>query len=75
MNYQALKDYDVFTRIQRGESIIQIGSFKAPDDDIATVYAQKIYDEQDWAEMQVVRRDHIIKIKVPEGVFAQKGVK
>jgi len=73
--YRDLKDYDVFTRLQRGDNLIQIGSFEAPDDDIATVYAQKIYDEQDWSEMHIVRRDNIIKVRAPEGLFAKEGVK
>lgn len=70
-NNHDLKDYDVFTRLQRGDNLIQIGSFKAPDDDIATVYAQNIYDEQDWSEMHITRRDHLIKVRAPEGIFAR----
>ncbi|MFD1360837.1 hypothetical protein [Lentibacillus salinarum] len=74
-DYQQLRSYDVFTRLQRGDNLIQIGSFEAPDDDIATVYAQKIYDEQDWSEMHVVRQNHLIKVKAPDGLFEQEGVK
>jgi len=74
-SYGELRDYDVFTRLQRGDNLIQIGSFEAPDDDIATVYAQKIYDEQDWSEMVVVRRDHLIGVRRPEGLFEKEGAK
>ena len=73
-SYPALKDYDVFTRLQRGANLIQIGSFKAQDDDIARVYAHKIYDEQDWSEMQIIRRDNLIQVRALEGVFAREGV-
>ena len=69
-NNQELKDYDVFTRLRRGENLMQIGSFKAPNDDLAFVYAQRIYDEEDWTEMQIVRRDNMISVKETEGLFA-----
>lgn len=68
--YPVVWDYDVFTRLQRGANLIQIGSFKAQDDDIARVYAQQIYDEQDWSEMHIIRRDNMIEVRKPKGVFA-----
>lgn len=74
-SYGEAREYDVFTRLQRGDNLIRIGTFEAPDDDIATVYAQTIYDEQDWSEMIVVRRDHLIEVYRPQGLFEKEGVK
>ncbi len=64
------KDYDVFTRIRRGDNLIRIGSFKAPTDELAYIYAQRIYDEEDWAEMQLIRRENVINVKGIQGIFA-----
>jgi len=72
--YKDLKDYDVFTRVRRGANLMQIGSFKASDDDLAFVYAKRIYDEEDWMEMQIIRRDNMISVKEPDTLFSKKGV-
>lgn len=52
--------FEVFTRIAPGEPMSHIGTLNAPDIDLARVYAWRIYDEEDWADMWVVPRDEIV---------------
>jgi 1,2-phenylacetyl-CoA epoxidase PaaB subunit len=66
-------EYDVFTRIKRGNDLIHIGTVEAETDDLAKVYATYVYDEEDWIEMCVIRRDHIVHIRQPEGLFEKEG--
>jgi len=73
-NIQELKDYDVFTRLKRGAELIKIGNLRAPNDDIAGVYANIIYDEQDWAEMFIVRQENLIGVREIKGIFAESEV-
>ncbi|MFM1654535.1 hypothetical protein ACI7RC_20915 [Brevibacillus sp. B_LB10_24] len=65
-------EYDVFTRIKRGDNLVHIGTVEAQTDDLAKVYATYIYDEEDWVEMCVVRRDHIGWVRHPEGLFKKE---
>ncbi len=51
--------FEVFTRVSAGDPMIHIGTLNAPHVDLARVYAWKIYDEEDWADMWVVPRDAI----------------
>ena len=51
--------YEVFARISPGDPMSHIGTLNAPADDLARVYAWRIYDEEDWADMWVVPRDAI----------------
>ncbi|MFC0558376.1 hypothetical protein [Halalkalibacter alkalisediminis] len=67
-------EYLLLTRIKRGDDLIQVGSFKAVSDDLANVYAQHIYDEEDWVEMHVVRKDALIHVRSPEPLFNKEGV-
>ncbi|QGQ46345.1 hypothetical protein [Metabacillus sediminilitoris] len=64
-----LIDYVLFTRIKRGDDLIQVGSFKAVSNELAEIYAQHIYDEEDWVEMQIVPKDAMICIRKPEPLF------
>lgn len=64
-----LIDYLLFTRIKRGDDLIQVGSFKAVSDELAEVYAKHLYDEEDWVEMQIVPKDALISIRKPEPLF------
>lgn len=66
-------EYDVFTRIKRGDNLVHIGTVEAPSDELAKVYANFVYDEEDWVEMCVVRRDNISWVKHPEGLFEKEG--
>jgi 1,2-phenylacetyl-CoA epoxidase PaaB subunit len=67
-------EYDVFTRINRGDDLVHVGAVVAPTDELAKIYAQYIYDEENWVEMCVVRRDRIHWVKQPEGLFKKEGV-
>jgi 1,2-phenylacetyl-CoA epoxidase PaaB subunit len=67
-------EYLLFTRIKRGDDLIQVGSFLAENDELARIYAQYIYDEEDWVEMQVVRKDAFITVRLPEPLFEKEGV-
>lgn len=51
--------FEVFCRIEPGEPMCHIGTLNAPDLELARVYAWKIYDEEDWADMWVVPREAI----------------
>jgi len=62
--------YDVFARKNRGEPLHHVGYLDALDDELARVYAWKTYDEENWFEMCVVRRSHIIPVNLAEGPFA-----
>jgi hypothetical protein len=67
-------EYLLFTRINRGDDLIQVGSFLAENDELAKVYSQYIYDEEDWVEMQVVSKDAFIPVRLPEPLFEKEGV-
>ncbi|WP_175638483.1 hypothetical protein [Metabacillus schmidteae] len=67
-------DYLLFTRIKRGDDLIQVGSFKATCDDLAKIYAEHIYDEEDWVEMHVVPKESLICLRSPEPLFKKEGV-
>lgn len=66
-------EYEVFTRIKRGDNLIHVGTVEAPTEALAKVYAGYIYDEEDWVEMCVVRRDNIKWVIQPEGLFVKEG--
>ncbi|ARK28905.1 hypothetical protein [Halalkalibacter krulwichiae] len=68
-------EYLLFTRIKRGDDLTHVGSLKAVNDDLAKIYAEHIYDEEDWVEMKVVRKDAIITVRNPEPLFEKEGVK
>ena len=63
--------YDVFARKDRGDQLTHIGYLDAMDDETARVYAWKTYDEQNWFEMCVVLRSHIIPVNRDDGPFAK----
>ncbi|WP_227935171.1 hypothetical protein [Alkalihalobacillus deserti] len=67
-------EYLLLTRIKRGDDLIQVGSFKAVSDELAKVYAQHIYDEEDWVEMHIVRKDALVGVRSPEPLFNKEGV-
>ncbi len=54
--------YEVFARKTREEPLHHIGYLNAPDDELARVYAWKTYDEQNWFEMNIVRRDALLSV-------------
>jgi 1,2-phenylacetyl-CoA epoxidase PaaB subunit len=69
------KAYDVFTRIKRGDDLTLVGTVEAESEELAKVYAAFVYDEEDWVEMCIVRRDQISWVRRPEGLFEKAGVK
>jgi hypothetical protein len=70
-----LTEYLLFTRIKRGDDLIQVGSFKAASDELAKVYAGHIYDEEDWVEMQIVPKEAMVLVRSPEPLFTKEGVR
>lgn len=56
--------YEVFARIAAGDPLCHIGNVNAPADDLARVYALKVYDEEDWTEMWVVPRRAIVTARL-----------
>lgn len=65
--------YDIFARKNRGDQLAHIGYVDALDDATAKVYAWKTYDEENWFEMCVVRRAHIVPVNRDDGPFAGGG--
>ncbi|MEH7379306.1 hypothetical protein V7138_02335 [Bacillus sp. JJ1533] len=65
-------DYLLLTRINRGDELIHVGTFKAVNDELAKIYAQHIYDEEDWVEMYVVKKDDLVCVRSPEPLFAKE---
>lgn len=55
--------YEVFARIAPGDPLCHIGNVNAPADDLARVYALKVYDEEDWTEVWVVPRRAIVSAR------------
>jgi 1,2-phenylacetyl-CoA epoxidase PaaB subunit len=69
------RDYDVFTRIKRGDDLTHIGTVEASTDELAKVYANYVYDEEKWVEMFVVRRENMVCVREVEGLFkAEVGI-
>ena len=56
--------YEVFARF-REPNLHHIGSVVAADDDLAKLYAAKLYDEWGWREMTIVRRSEIVTVVAP----------
>jgi hypothetical protein len=67
------REYEVFTRIKRGDNLIHIGTVEASSDDLARIYANCIYNEENWVEMCVIQRQNISWVKQPEGLFEAEG--
>jgi hypothetical protein len=63
--------FDVFTRKDRGDSLVHIGYVDAFDEETAKVYAWKTYDEEKWFEMCVVERTAIVPVNRADGPFAK----
>ena len=56
--------YEVFARF-REKRLHHIGSVVAVDDDLAKMYAAKLYDECGWREMAIVKRSEIVTVIAP----------
>ena len=57
--------YEVFARF-RDEGLHHIGSVVATNDELAEMYATKLYDEWNWREMAIVKRANITTIIAPQ---------
>ena len=55
--------YEVLARSRRGDPLRHIGTLAAPSDDLARAYARWLYDEESWAEVAVVRREHVLAVR------------
>lgn len=56
--------YEVFARF-REDGLRHIGSVVARNDELAKMYAAKLYDEWGWREMAIVPRAKITTIIAP----------
>lgn len=64
--------YDVFARKSRGKPLRHIGYIDALDDELARVYAWQTYDEENWFEMCVVAREHILPVNRTDGPWGPR---
>jgi hypothetical protein len=55
--------YEVFTRLNAGDDIINVGQVEADTDSLAKSFARTTYDEEDWNYMAVVSHEHILEIE------------
>lgn len=63
--HQTVREYEVFARKARVDSLRKVGSVVAPDDDLAQAYARATYDEERWIEMVIVPKDSMISLWSP----------
>jgi 1,2-phenylacetyl-CoA epoxidase PaaB subunit len=62
-----VREYEVFARKTRAESLRLVGTVVAPDDDLAAAYARATYDEERWIEMAIVPRQAMTTLWAPGG--------
>ncbi|MGH7458324.1 MAG: hypothetical protein ACREKN_04455 [Longimicrobiaceae bacterium] len=65
--------YEVFARKTRAEPLRHVGALNAPDDELARVFAWNTYDEQNWFEMAVVKRDSLLPVNPRPGATPANG--
>jgi 1,2-phenylacetyl-CoA epoxidase PaaB subunit len=63
--HEHVREYEVFARKTREESLRLVGSVVAPDDGLAAAYARATYDEERWVEMAIVPREAITVLWAP----------
>lgn len=54
--------YMVFARINSGDDLMHIGDVDAASDRLAKSHARTTYDEEDWAEMVIVRTTDVLSV-------------
>ncbi len=59
-------NYRVFARINKGDDTLDIGGVHAANDRLARVNAYRMYDEEDWDYLAVVREDHVLEVDVED---------
>jgi|GEM_PF-925537 len=62
-------EYYVFVRINRGDDLVFIGSVDADSDSLAKIYANFTYDEEDWFDMFVVKKENFLRVALSDGVM------
>jgi 1,2-phenylacetyl-CoA epoxidase PaaB subunit len=65
--------YEVFTRLKRGDQLAHIGTVEASNEKLAKMYASYIYDEEKWAEIFIINRNHLITVRELEPLFKKEG--
>lgn len=55
--------YEVFAKFKREEPLHHLGTVIAIDNDLARLYAARLYDEWGWREMIIVPRRAIVAVK------------
>ena len=66
-------NYRVFARIDKGDDTVDIGGVEAPNDRLAKVYAYRMYDEEDWDYLAVVRAEDVLEVDVDDPPTAGGG--
>lgn len=66
--------YEVFARINRGDDLVHVGTIEAQNDELAIAYAAFVYNEEDWTDMVVVRREHLLTVHQPKPLFEKERV-
>ena len=56
--------YEVFARFREAQ-LHHIGTVVAKDDELAKMYAAKLYDEWGWREMAIVKRADVVTVIAP----------
>ena len=60
--------YDVFARVRRGDLLQEIGSVRAGSQGLARVYAELIFDEENFTDMMIVDRAAVAWVRrLPSG--------
>ena len=65
--------YEVFGRMSSEEELMHIGYVNAPGVDLAKVYAHTVYNEENWIELCVVKREDVIPVYNSEDKLNIKG--
>ena len=65
--------YEVFGRMSSEEELMHIGYVNAPGTELAKVYAHTVYNEENWIELCVVKREDIIPVYNSEDKLNIKG--
>ncbi len=65
--------YEVFGRMSSEEELMHIGYVNAPGAELAKVYAHTVYNEENWIELCVVKREDVIPVYNSEDKLNIKG--
>ena len=65
--------FEVFGRMSSEQELKHIGYVNAPGVELAKVYAHTVYNEENWIELCVVKREDIIPVYNTEEKLNIKG--